>query len=257
MRKRDLNLEIIRIVEFIKDRLKQSGSGKIIVGLSGGIDSALSAALAVEALGKDNVIGIMLPYKDSSPESFNDAKTVADFLGIAYHKVEITGMVDAYFANYEKDANSLRRGNYMARMRMIVLYDFSAKYRALVIGTGNKSELLTGYCTQYGDSACAFEPLGHLYKGQVWEMSKILKVPEVVINKRPTADLWSEQTDEQEMGISYSDLDEVLFLKYEMGLSDEQVVKQGISSKNLVIVQNLYNKSKFKRAMPPMLEEID
>lgn len=257
MRNRDLNLEIIRIVEFIKDILKQSGQRKLIIGLSGGIDSALSATLAVKAIGKENVIGVMLPYKDSSQSSYDDAKKVADFLDIEHHKVDITPMVDAYFSNYDSNADSLRRGNCMARMRMITLYDFSAKYGGLVVGTGNKSELLTGYCTQYGDSACAFEPLGHLYKSEVWEMSRMLGVPEFVINKKPTADLWSDQTDEEEMGISYQQLDEILFLKYELKLSNEQIIKQGITSQDLSIVEKLYNKSKFKRVMPPVLEEID
>ncbi|MBI9031963.1 NAD+ synthase [bacterium] len=257
MRNRDLNFEIIRIVDFIKTMIKNSGLPKLIIGLSGGIDSALSAALAVEAIGKENVIGLMLPYKDSSQASFDDAKTVADHLGIKYHKVEITSMVDAYFSAYERDADALRRGNCMARMRMIVLYDFSAKYRGLVVGTGNKSELLTGYCTQYGDSACAFEPIGHLYKTEVWEMARILNIPDVVINKKPTADLWSNQTDEQEMGITYVQLDEVLYLKYELALSNEQMLKEGLTSQDLMIVEKLYNNSKFKRVMPPMLEEID
>lgn len=257
MRNRDLKLEIIRIVDFIKKILKQSGQSKLIIGLSGGIDSALSTALAVKAIGKENVIGVMLPYKDSSQASFNDAKTVAQHFGIDYHKVDITPMVDAYFSTYDTTADALRRGNCMARMRMIVLYDFSAKYGGLVVGTGNKSELLTGYCTQYGDSACAFEPIGHLYKSEVWALSRMLNIPEIVINKRPTADLWSDQTDEEEMGISYQQLDEVLYLRYELGLTNEEIIKQGITSQELAIVEKLYNKSKFKRVMPPMLEEID
>lgn len=257
MRNRDLNLEIIRIEEFIQDILKKSGLHKLIIGLSGGIDSALSAALAVKAIGKENVIGVMLPYKDSSQASFDDAKLVAEHFSIEYHKIDITPMVDSYFISYEKNADSLRKGNYMARMRMIVLYDYSAKYQGLVLGTGNKSELLTGYCTQYGDSACAFEPIGHLYKSEVWEMARILGVPEAVINKKPTADLWSEQTDEQEMGISYKRLDEVLYLRYELGLSKEKILEQGITQIELEIVENLYRKSKFKRVMPPILEEID
>ncbi len=257
MRKRNLELEIIRIVDFMRDILKQSGLSKLVIGLSGGIDSALSAALAVQAVGKENVIGVMLPYKASSQASFNDAKEVADTLGIEYHKVDITPMVDAYFSTYDQSADALRQGNCMARMRMIVLYDFSAKYRALVVGTGNKSELLTGYCTQYGDSACAFEPIGHLYKSEVWEMARMLKVPEVVIKKKPTADLWSDQTDEQEMGISYHKLDQVLYLRYELGLNKKVIIEQGISEEELSLVENLYNKSKFKRVMPPILEEID
>jgi NAD+ synthase len=257
MRNRDLNLEIIRIQEFIRKILQESGLSKLIIGLSGGIDSALSAALAVEAIGSENVIGLMLPYKDSSQASFADAKEVADHLNIKYHKVDITPMVDSYFLTYDPEASPLRKGNLMARMRMIVLYDYSAKYGGLVVGTGNKSELLTGYCTQYGDSACAFEPIGHLYKSEVWEMARMLGLPNSVIDKKPTADLWSDQTDEQEMGITYQKLDQVLFLKYELGLSKAKLADLGISSQEIAITDNLYNKSKFKRQMPPMLEEID
>lgn len=257
MRNRDLNIEIVRIVDFMRDILKESGLTKLIIGLSGGIDSALSAALAVQAIGKENVIGVMLPYKASSQASYNDAVEVAQHLGITYHKVDITPMVDAYFSTYDNQADSLRKGNYMARVRMIVLYDFSAKYGGLVVGTGNKSELLTGYCTQYGDSACAFEPIGHLYKTEVWEMARMLSVPDIVINKKPTADLWSDQTDEDEMGISYQDLDEILYHKYELGLKQAKLIEMGFKQEDLALVEKLYNKSKFKRIMPPMLEEID
>ena len=172
MRKIDLNLEIERITAYIQTLLLPTGLKKLIIGLSGGIDSALSAALAVKAVGKENVIAVMLPYKNSSDDSYNDALTVAEWLDIKHYKVDITPMVDAYFSTNEQDANSLRRGNFMARMRMIVLYDFSAKYGGLVVGTGNLSEVLTGYFTQYGDNACAFEPLGHLYKTEVWEIGR-------------------------------------------------------------------------------------
>ncbi len=258
MRKINYNNEIDRIVKFMQDTLNASGLKKFIIGLSGGIDSALSAALAVKAVGSENVIGVMLPYASSSPASFNDAKEVADKFNISYTKVDITPMVDPYFSVYENEnVTPLRKGNYMARMRMIVLYDYSAKHGGLVVGTGNKSELLTGYCTQYGDSACAFEPIGHLYKTEVWEMARILGVPDIVINKKPTADLWDAQTDEQEMGITYKMLDEVLYRKFELTLTDEEIVKDSVKQEHLDVAMNLYNKSKFKRMMPPTLEEIE
>ncbi|MFA7056189.1 MAG: NAD+ synthase [Candidatus Cloacimonadales bacterium] len=257
MRKIDLNLEIERITAYIQTLLLPTGLKKLIIGLSGGIDSALSAALAVKAVGKENVIAVMLPYKDSSDDSYNDALTVAEWLDIKHYKVDITPMVDAYFSTNEQDANSLRRGNFMARMRMIVLYDFSAKYGGLVVGTGNLSEVLTGYFTQYGDNACAFEPLGHLYKTEVWEMSRILGIPEVVIDKCPTADLWSDQTDEQEMGICYQNLDEVLYQMFELKLTKAEMLANNITAEEIKLVEKLYRKSAFKRVMPPMLEELD
>ena len=252
-----MNQEITRIVQFMTDFIKRTALKKYVIGLSGGIDSALSAALAVKAVGKENVVAVMLPYSASSDASYNDAVEVAEFLDIEYTKIDISPMVDPYFSTYEKSATPLRKGNYMARMRMIVLYDYSAKYGALVVGTGNKSELLTGYCTQYGDSACAFEPIGHLYKGEVWEMSRLLGIPDVVIDKKPTADLWSDQTDEQEMGISYPQLDEILYQKFELAKSDTEIVDGSVSQAELDLVMNLYNKSAFKRVLPEMLEEIE
>lgn len=257
MRKRDLKIEVKKITNFIQELLQPTGLKKLIIGLSGGIDSALSATLAVEAVGKENVIAVMLPYKNSSDDSYNDALTVAEWLGIQHYKVDITPMVDAYLATEQEDVTSLRKGNVMARMRMIVLYDFSAKYGGLVVGTGNISEVFTGYFTQYGDNACAFEPIGHLYKTEVWEMSRILGIPAVVIDKRPTADLWSDQTDEQEMGISYERLDEVLYQMFELKLSQAEMLANKITAEEIELVEKLYKKSAFKRAMPPMLEEID
>lgn len=250
------NEQINIIGDFLKNVLKKAGLSKYIIGLSGGIDSAVSAYLAVKAIGKENVIGLMLPYKNSSPDSLTDAVLVAESLDIDYYTVNITGMVDYYFNTYEKAANSLRKGNFMARMRMSVLYDYSSKYNALVLGTGNKSELLTGYCTQYGDSACACEPLGHLYKTDVWELAKVLGVPEKVIIKQPTADLWDGQTDEEEMGLSYKKLDEILKLVYDEKLSDDAILAQNYNIIELNRVKSLIAKSEFKRNLPPALEEL-
>ena len=216
MREIDLNEQVELIVGFIKKQLTSARFSKLIVGLSGGIDSSVTAALCVKAVGIDNVFGVMLPYHKSHPNSLNHAIEVAVKLGIKHELIDISPMVDSYFEKYATDANILRRGNRMARERMCVLFDLSAKYKALVAGTGNLSELMIGYCTQYGDSACAFEPLGYLYKTEVYQMAEILGLPQSVITKEPTADLWEGQTDEDEMGIKYAELDEILFQMLDM-----------------------------------------
>jgi len=249
-----INNEIDKIVSFMKLQLSSSGFNKLIVGLSGGIDSAVTAALAVKAIGSENVHAVMLPYRLSHPNSLNHAKEVADKLNLKYEIIDISPMVDSYFDNYDKTADTLRRGNRMARERMCVLYDLSAKQRALVAGTGNLSELMIGYCTQYGDSACAFEPIGHLYKTHVFELAKALNLPDCVIDKRPTADLWEDQTDEDEMGITYPRLDEILYQKYELKKSYEEMTNLGIKQEELEKVTKMVKSSEFKRNMPPVPE---
>jgi NAD+ synthase len=195
----------------------------------------------------------MLPYRKSHPDSLEHAKQVAMQLGIKYEAVDISLMVDAYFENYATDADILRKGNRIARERMCVLYDLSAKYKALVAGTGNRSEIMVGYCTQYGDSACAFEPIGHLYKTEVLELAKILNLPDSVINKEPAADLWEDQTDEDEMGITYSKLDEILYQMLDLKSVKEEVIKQGFSKNEIEKVENMIRNSEFKRSMPPII----
>ncbi|HOH96947.1 MAG TPA: NAD+ synthase [Candidatus Cloacimonadota bacterium] len=248
MRKLDYQAEIDRISAFLRDYSAHSGFGRYIIGVSGGIDSALSAALAVQALGSERVIGVLLPYRDSHPDSTAHGRLLCQTLGIQTLLVDISPMVDAYFEQLEPDADPLRRGNFMARMRMSVLFDLSAKHSALVVGTSNQSELMTGYFTQYGDSAAAIEPIGQLYKTEVWEMARHLNIPECIINKAPTADLWQDQTDEAEMGIEYRILDAILY-----------AIKQGSSldsfaPEKVKKVQELIRRSEFKRLNPPMPE---
>jgi NAD+ synthase len=248
MRKISFQDEIQNITDFLRSYLQSSGFEKYIIGVSGGIDSALSATLAVKAIGKEKVIGVLMPYKNSHPDSLADGELLCKHLGIKWDIVDITSMVDAYFDVYEKHADSLRRGNWMARTRMCVLYDLSAKYRALVVGTSNQSEYMTGYFTQYGDSAAAIEPIGQLYKSEVWNMARVLKVPEKIINKTPTADLWLDQSDETEMGISYPQLDEILWAISNM--DDLDRFDQAILEK----VYRLIARSAFKRNPAPMPE---
>jgi len=253
VREIDLNEQIELIVKFIKKQLTTAGFSKLIVGLSGGIDSAVVAALCVKAIGSENVYGVMLPYRSSHDDSLEHAKLIAEKFNIKYRIVEITKMVDAYFNNFEPDANALRRGNRMARERMCVLYDLSAKYKALVAGTGNLSELMIGYCTQYGDSACAFETIGNLYKTEVFEIAHILEVPECIITKNPTADLWEGQTDEDEMGITYKELDEILYLMLDQKMNYEKLVST-FSTEKIDKVKRMIQLSEFKRNMPPSPE---
>ncbi len=249
MRKIDYNKEMSKICSFLKDYLTSSGLTKYIIGVSGGIDSALSAALAVKAIGGKNVIGVMMPYRLSNPTSLEDGLSLCKSLGIAHEVIDISPMVDAWFANREPEANQLRRGNWMARTRMCVLYDLSAKYGALVVGTSNQSELMTGYFTQFGDAACALEPIGQLYKTEVWEMSKLMCIPKQIIDKTPSADLWEDQSDEAEMGISYSDLDEILYAIHHMQDTG------GFDPQKLKTVYRLIAKSQYKRMAPPLPEQ--
>jgi NAD+ synthase len=256
MRRIDISKERKRIIEFINEQLEKAGLDHLIVGISGGIDSAVTAALCVEAVGKEKVKGFLLPYRASHPDSLAHGRLLAEFLGVDYQKIEISPMVDNYFETYFPVASALRKGNRMARERMCVLFDQSARYGGLVAGTGNKSELLTGYVTQYGDGACAFEPLGHLYKTEVYELAELMQIPHELIDKAPTADLWDGQTDESEMGISYAQLDEILYRLYEQQLPEATIIAEGFDAKDLELVKVLYNKSEFKRNLPPQLELI-
>ncbi len=254
MRTIDIQKQIENIVEFIRNQLEKAGMKKLVIGLSGGIDSSLAAALSVMAIGRENVTGFMLPYRGSHPDSFNHAKEVAEHLGIAYQTIEITPMVDAYFGTYEPEAGSLRRGNRMARERMCILYDQSAKHHALVVGTGNKTELLIGYVTQYGDGACAFEPLGSIYKTEVWQMARHLGLPDSVIDKKPTADLWDGQTDEGELGITYATLDEILYRLIDLEWTRDEIAQDGFKQSDIETAIRLYRRSAFKRSLPPAPE---
>jgi len=251
MNKLDLNLKEVHneLVEFLRENFKKAGFSKAVLGLSGGIDSALVAYLLRDALGKENVLAIMMPYKSSNPDSLNHAKLVIEDLKINSKTIEITDMIDAYFKN-EKEATSLRMGNKMARERMSILFDYSSKENSLVVGTSNKTEIYLGYSTQFGDSACALNPIGDLYKTNIWDLSRYLKIPNELIEKKPSADLWEGQTDEQEMGLTYKEADQVLYRMLEENKTVEEVLTEGFN-KNLVdnIVRRM-NRSEYKRRMP-------
>jgi len=239
-------------VEFIRAQLDQAGFGKVLLGLSGGIDSALVAYLAAEAIGAENVLAILMPYRTSSPSSRGDAEEVVRRLGCPSELVDISAIVDAYFGDGREDAAPLRKGNFMARARMMVLYDHSVTWDGLVIGTGNKTEALIGYSTLWGDSASAFNPVGDLYKSQVRQLSAAMGVPEVIIDKAPSADLWPGQTDEEEVGFSYAEVDRILFRIVDRRLSLDEVVADGFERELVDRVDRMIASSEFKRQVPPI-----
>lgn len=251
MNKLDLNLKEVHneLVEFLRENFKKAGFSKAVLGLSGGIDSALVAYLLRDALGKENVLAIMMPYKSSNPDSLNHAKLVIKDLKINSKTIEITDMIDAYFKN-EKEASSLRMGNKMARERMSILFDYSSKENALVVGTSNKTEIYLGYSTQFGDSACALNPIGDLYKTNIWDLSRYLKIPNELIEKKPSADLWEGQTDEQEMGLTYKEADQVLYRILEENKTVEEVLGEGFNKDLVDNIVRRMNRSEYKRRMP-------
>ena len=236
---------------FIKSEVTRVGFSRAVIGLSGGIDSALACYLAAEALGPENVLAVRMPYKTSSPDSLAHAGLVIEDLQIPSLTVEITGMVDSLFEQFP-DANTLRRGNAMARARMIVLFDQSAAFNGLVIGTGNKTELLLGYSTWYGDSASALNPVGDLYKAQVRQLSRAVGVPSPIIDKPPSADLWDGQTDEDELGFTYEEVDKLLYLLVDQRYRPEDCVDAGFSEKFVGTVVHRIQRNHFKRVMPPI-----
>ncbi len=251
-----LNMRTVRLmlVQFIRDEVKNAGFSKAVIGLSGGIDSAVSAYLAVEALGAKNVTTVMMPYKTSSPESKADAEVVAKALGVRNELIEITAMVDPLFES-QKITDNLRKGNIMARQRMIVLYDVSQKEKALVIGTSNKTESMLGYGTLFGDMACAINPLGDLYKTHIWDLAEELGVSEKIIKKKPTADLWQGQTDEGELGFSYRDADKLLYFMVDERRTDEELEMRGFAKPFIATVRRKIQINQFKRR-PPLIAKI-
>ncbi len=237
------------LVHFIRDEVKKAGFHKGVVGLSGGVDSALVMHLTTEALGKENVLAIILPYKTSSPQSIEDALSIINQLNILYESVDISPMVDAYLAKYPK-VNNIHRGNILARQRMIVLYDISAREHALVIGTSNKTEILLGYSTLFGDTACAINPIGDLYKTQIWRLAEEVGVPKNIIEKVPTADLWTGQTDEGELGFSYHDVDKLLYDMVDRNYGDEKLISEGFEKEFIEKVRKRIRENEFKRRLP-------
>jgi len=246
-----INPQLVRdvLVRFIKAEVTRTGLLRTVIGLSGGVDSALTAYLAVEALGKESVHGVLLPYRTSSADSRSDALSVVADLGISHETVDITPMADPYLGD-DNSLGNIRRGNVLARLRMIVLYDVSARGKALVLGTSNKTELLLGYGTLHGDMASAINPIGDLYKTQVWQLAEFVGIPKRVIEKPPTADLWVGQTDEGEIGFTYSEVDRFLYNWIDERRSEEELESMGFSRSFIEQATSMVVRSQFKRRLP-------
>ncbi len=240
-----------KLVEFIRSQVKKAGFSKVVFGLSGGLDSAVIAYLAKEALRAENVYGIVLPYETTSKEDVEDAKEVVKTLGINFVEINITPIVDGLPSSL-KDTDKIRKGNVMARARMIVLYDQAAKYKALVLGTSNKTELFLGYFTKYGDGGVDIEPLGDLYKTQVRQLAKDLGVPDRIIKKVPTAGLWPGQTDEEELGFTYEEVDRLFYSMIDEKKSDEELLKLGFKKEFIEKVRDKIKNTEHKRKLVPI-----
>jgi NAD+ synthase len=252
-REPDLSIDLsatTRILEgFLKTEVERTGLRRVVLGLSGGIDSALAAYLAVRALGPSGVVGVLMPYRTSDPSSVRDAESVVGGLGIVAERFEISELVDVFAAKAGK-IGPRRLGNVMARVRMLVLYDRSVEHDALVVGTSNKTELLLGYGTIHGDLASALNPLGDLYKTQVRELSRALRVPATILAKPPSADLWPEQTDEADLGVTYDEVDRILALFVDARVSVGTIVAKGFPRETVLRVRRLIMRSQFKRRLP-------
>lgn len=245
----DLACEIL--AGFIRSEITRVGMSRAIINLSGGLDSALSCALAVEALGPENVTVLRLPYRSSSPDSLAHAQLMIDQFNVKSETIDITDVVDP-FIDRDPNISNIRKGNLMARARMIVLYDQSEVFKALPIGTSNKTEILLGYSTLYGDSASAINPLGDLYKTQVRQLSRAMNIPAPIIDKAPSADLWEDQTDEKELGFTYDEVDQLLYLLVDQRYSPQEAVEAGFAESFVRTVTTRIRRNQFKRMQPPI-----
>lgn len=246
-----LNAELAcsALAHFIRDAVESSGASGLVLGISGGVDSALAAALAARALAADRTHCFFLPYRASDPRSAGDAAAVASTYGLTLRTIDITSQVDAYFDREEPEADRVRRGNKMARERMSILFDQAKRTGSLVLGTSNKTEILLGYSTVFGDNASSLNPNGDLYKQQIWQLSEHLGVPAAVLEKQPSADLWPGQTSEGELGFDYRIADEILYLLFDLGLSSAEVVERGYPESIVLRIVALEKQNRFKRRL--------
>lgn len=249
----DINTELAQriLTAFIRSEVSRAGFSRAVVGLSGGVDSSVTCVLAAQALGAENVLAVRMPYSSSSRDSLEHAQLVIDMTGVQAKTIEISAAVDALLQEVP-DQEQVRRGNVMARVRMIVLYDQSADFNGLVIGTGNKTEILLGYTTQFGDAASAMNPVGDLYKTQLRQLAEAVQVPEVIRQKPPSADLWRGQTDEGELGFTYDEVDRLLYLMVDRRHSVDECVAAGFERKFAEGVRERVRRHQFKRLMPPI-----
>jgi NAD+ synthase len=248
-----INTDVARMIltGFIKSETSRVGFSRAVINLSGGLDSALSCVLAVEALGAENVLALRLPYRTSSPDSLEHAQLMIDKFQVPSDTIDITEMVDPLI-NHDPEMSNTRKGNIMARARMIALYDQSEAFKGLPIGTSNKTEILLGYTTMWGDMASAINPIGDLYKTQARQLSRAMGIPTAIIDKPPSADLWVGQTDEDELGFTYEQVDKLLFLLVDQRYSAQECVEEGFAEKFVDSVIARIRRFQFKRMLPPI-----
>ena len=249
----NINTDVARqiLTSFIKSEVRRVGFTRAVINLSGGLDSALSCALVAEALGPENVLALRLPYRTSSKDSLEHAQLMIDQFGVQSKTIDISGSVDPLIEQDHEMSNT-RKGNIMARTRMIALYDQSEAFRGLPIGTSNKTEILLGYTTMWGDMASALNPIGDLYKTQVRQLSRAMDIPAVIIDKPPSADLWMGQTDEGELGFTYEQVDKLLYLLVDQRFSAQECIEEGFDEKFVNLVLTRVRRNQFKRMMPPV-----
>ena len=249
----DIDASLARrlLTSFLQTEIRRHGFERAVVALSGGIDSSLACYLAAQALGPKNVLAVRMPYRTSSPDSLDHARLVVEATEVQEMTVPISDMLDALLSSVP-ESQQVRRGNLMARARMIVIYDQSAAFGGLVVGTSNKTELLLGYTTLYGDAACALNPLGDLYKTQLRQLARAMDVPDPILAKPPSADLWVGQTDEGELGFTYAQVDRLLFLLVDRRFSTEECEAAGFRPAFVRAIVDRIRRSQFKRLMPPI-----
>lgn len=256
MTRLDVDPELVTdlLVRFLRAEAGKFGFGRAVLGVSGGVDSAVSCALAARAFGPENVLGVMMPYRTSNPDSERDARRVIEATGVRARRVDVSAMVDGYVESAGVEDRT-RRGNVMARARMIVLYDLSAAEGALVIGTSNKTEVLLGYTTQWGDSASALNPIGDLYKHQVYQLARHLELPAEVIEKAPSADLFEGQSDEADLGFGYEEADAVLVRLVDERWRVEELVAAGFDGELVRRIVRRIVLNQYKR-LPPIIAKL-
>ncbi len=253
----DFEITSKKIIEFIKNYVNGARSNGVVLGISGGIDSALTTKLSVEALGADSVLGLLLPENKSDPKDMEDAENLAKSLEINYETINITPMINSFnnMCSHFDPENKLVAGNLRPRIRMQILYYHANLLNRLVIGTGNKAELYVGYFTKYGDGGVDFEPIGDLYKTQVWELARYLEIPKAIIEKPPSAGLWIGQTDEGELGIQYRVLDLILYGYLELKMSEKEITNElKLSLDEVQRIINIVKRTEHKRKMPPIFK---
>ena len=247
----DIDVALARrvLTDFLRTEIQRAGFERGVVAVSGGLDSALACFLAAEALGPDRVLALRLPYRESSPDSLADAEAVIRATGVSSKTISITEAADPLLA-LVPSGDPVRKGNILARLRMVIAYDQSAEFRGLVVGTGNKTEILLGYTTLFGDSASALNPIGDLYKTQVRQLARAVGVPDAILAKPPSADLWPGQTDEGELGFTYAEVDRLLYLLVDERASPEACVEAGFDRTFVEAVLERIRRNQYKRMQP-------